>query len=86
MKEITIDNWIIGGSVFLLVFTVGCYFWFQHEFAIFDDDNTYFETPSTQTPEIEQEELPELQPTPKIQPDESDNNSSSITIITKNVS
>ena len=86
MKEITIDNWIIGGSVFLLLFTVGCYFWFQHELAILDDDNTYMETPSTQTSEIEQEELPELQPTQTIQPDESDNDSSSTTVITKNVS
>ncbi|RKU27075.1 hypothetical protein C6497_12315 [Candidatus Poribacteria bacterium] len=87
MKEITIDNWIIGGSVILLVFTVGCYFWFQHELAILDDYNTYIETPSTQTSEIEQEDSPELlQPTQTIQPDESDNDSSSITVVTKNVS
>ncbi len=86
MKEITIDNWIIGGSIFLLVFTVGCYFWFQHELALLDYDETYIETPSTQTSEIEQEELPKLQPTQTIQPDESDNNSSSISITTKNVS
>ena len=86
MKEITIDNWIIGGTIFLLVFTVGCYFWFQHELAILNDDQTYIETSSTQTSEIEQDELPKLQPIQTTQPDESDNNSSSITIITKNVS
>lgn len=86
MKEITIENWIIGGSIFLLVFTIGCYFWFQHELAILNDDNTYMETPNTQTSEIEEEESPVLQPTQTTQPDESDNDSSSITVITKNVS
>lgn len=92
MKEITIDNWIIGGTIFLLVFTVGCYFWFQHELAILNADQTYIETTNTQTSEIEQDELPKLQPIQTTQPDESDknsssdNDSSSITIITKNVS
>ena len=86
MKEITIDNWIIGGTIFLLVFTVGCYFWFQHELAILNTDQTYIETSNTQTSEIEQDELPKLQPIQTTQPDESDNNSSSITIITKNIS
>lgn len=87
MKEKTIDNWIIGGSILLLVFTVGCYFYFQHELGLLDDDvETNIETPSTETSEIEKEELPKLQPIQTIQPDESNNNSSNMSINSKNIS
>ena len=33
IKEFSIDNWIIGGTVFILIFTLGCYLWFQNEIA-----------------------------------------------------
>ena len=41
LKENTLDNWILGGTVFLMIFAFGCYLWFQNEMAYLqpeDDD------------------------------------------------
>ena len=33
LKELSIDNWILAGTGFLIVFTVGCFFWYQNLMA-----------------------------------------------------
>ena len=86
MKEFSIDNWIIGGTIFLIVFTLGCYFYFQHELSVLDNDNTNIETQETQKSEREKLESPLQFPVKTIQSDESDNNSSDITVINRNIS
>ena len=37
-KEFSIDNWIIGGTIFILIFTLGCYLWFQNEMTPIQQD------------------------------------------------
>ena len=30
LKELSIDNWILAGTGFLIIFAVGCFFWYQN--------------------------------------------------------
>ena len=43
LKDLSIDNWILAGTGFLIVFTVGCFFWYQNLMAqlqpVNDDSN-----------------------------------------------
>ncbi len=39
-KEFSVENWIIGGTCFLIVFTLGCYFWFHSVMASIDEQYT----------------------------------------------
>ncbi|MCG9128928.1 hypothetical protein JT359_15165 [Candidatus Poribacteria bacterium] len=86
MKEFSIDNWIIGGTIFLIVLTLGCYFYFQHELSVLDNDYTNIETPETENPERGQVESSEQVPGKTIQSDETDNDSSNISVINRNIS
>lgn len=76
MKEITIDNWVLGGTVFLLIFTLGCYLWFQNQMAFLDSNNE--EKPESQNAsKVSQTETPNIQLINTTQPDESESDSSS---------
>lgn len=33
LRDIIINKWMIGGVAFLIVFGIGCYFWYQYELA-----------------------------------------------------
>ncbi len=33
LKNFSIENWILGGTSFILIFTLGCYLWFQNEIS-----------------------------------------------------
>lgn len=33
-KDVSIENWILGGTVFILIFTIGCFVWFQYKMSI----------------------------------------------------
>ncbi len=33
LNEFSIDNWILAGAGFLIVFAVGCFFWYQNLMA-----------------------------------------------------
>ncbi len=33
IKEFSVENWILGGTCFILIFTLGCFLWFQHQMA-----------------------------------------------------
>ncbi len=75
-KEISIDNWILGGTVFLLIFTLGCFLWFQNEMEYLQPHNTdtelerqHLEKPS----DIRQIETPQIE-----LPDASEKNSSDV--------
>lgn len=36
-KEFTIENWILGGTSFILIFTLGCYMWYQTQMSSIDN-------------------------------------------------
>ena len=78
-NEISIDNWILGGTVFLLIFTLGCYLWFQNEMAYLQpqDTDTNVEIQRLEKPsEIKQVETPQIEFTDTAQPEASEKNSS----------
>lgn len=29
LKDFSIENWILGGTAFIMIFTIGCFVWFQ---------------------------------------------------------
>ena len=33
LKNLSIENWILAGTSFILIFTLGCYLWFQNEIS-----------------------------------------------------
>ena len=33
LKELSIDNWILAGTGFLIIFTIGCFIWYQNFMA-----------------------------------------------------
>ncbi len=35
-KDVSIENWILGGTVFILIFTIGCFVWFQYRMSIIE--------------------------------------------------
>ena len=78
-KEISIDNWILGGTVFLLIFTLGCYLWFQNEMAYLQpqDADTDVEIQRLEKPsEIKQVETPQIELTDTVEQGRSEKNSS----------
>ncbi|MDE0085385.1 MAG: hypothetical protein OXU23_06710 [Candidatus Poribacteria bacterium] len=76
-EEISIDNWILGGTIFLLIFTLGCYLWFQNEMAYLQPQDTEVERQYLEkSSEIKQIETPQIESTDTVQPDASEKNSS----------
>ena len=76
-KENSVDNWILGGVVFLLIFTLGCYLWFQNEMAYLQPQDTEVEIQHIgKSSEIKQVEKPQIELTDTVQPDASEKNSS----------
>ncbi len=76
-KDISIDNWILGGTAFLLIFTLGCYLWFQNEMAYLQPQNTDVEIQHLEkSSKIKQIETPQIESTDAVQPDASEKNSS----------
>ena len=70
LKEFSIENWILSGTGFLLIFTLGCYLWFNNEMASIEQNYTDHkvgiqhtekstETGHVKTPHIEQIDLEE---------------------------
>ena len=60
-KEFTIENWILGGTSFILIFTLGCYLWFQSEMSSIDNyfnDHTVETQQSDETSETDKLETP----------------------------
>lgn len=85
-KEFSIDNWILGGSVFILIFALGCYFWFQNEMASIQQDvNPYVKTQLLE----KSSETRGIEPTDIVQPDtykENSSDSEDTSVVTPNVS
>lgn len=78
LKEYSIENWILGGTCFILIFTLGCYLWFQNQMAYLQRVDTdprveiqHMEKPS----EAKQIETPQIDLTDTEQPDASEKNS-----------
>ncbi|MCE2402090.1 hypothetical protein J4G08_14545 [Candidatus Poribacteria bacterium] len=38
LRDVFTSKWVIGGFGFLIVFGIGCYFWYQHELAPYRQD------------------------------------------------
>ena len=78
LKEFSIENWILGGTCFILIFTLGCFLWFQNQMAYLQPvdidpgvEIQHMEKPS----EAEQIETPQIDLTDTEQPDAPDKNS-----------
>lgn len=41
-KDVSIENWLVRGTVFILIFTIGCFVWFQYQMSMVERyDSTY---------------------------------------------
>ncbi|MDE0484657.1 MAG: hypothetical protein OXI67_18930 [Candidatus Poribacteria bacterium] len=72
-EEISIDNCILGGTIFLLIFTLGCYLWFQNEMAYLQpqDTDTELEIQHLERPlDNKQVETSQIELTDTVQPEE----------------
>lgn len=60
LKDLSIENWIVGGSVFIMIFTIGCFVWFQFMMSTVEiyDSNQRVETQvMDETSETDNEEI-----------------------------
>lgn len=60
LKDLSIENWIVGGSAFILIFTIGCFVWFQFKMSTVEiyDSNQKVETQHIdETSDTENEEI-----------------------------
>ncbi len=60
LKDFSIENWILGGTAFIIVFTIGCFVWFQVQMSTIEiyDNNQKVETEhNDQTSDIEHNEI-----------------------------
>ena len=78
LKEYSIENWILGGTCFILIFTLGCFLWYQNQMAYLEsvDTDTGAEIQHLKKPsDPEQVETPQIELTDTEQPDASEKNS-----------
>lgn len=60
LKDLSIDNWILAGTGFLVIFAVGCFIWYQNVMAQLEPKNydythdTEQVEKSNQNPKIEE--------------------------------
>ena len=59
IKEFSVENWIIGGTCFLIIFTLGCYLWFHNVMASIE--NQYTETNTEVKPLDKTSEMPQIE-------------------------
>lgn len=78
LKEFSIENWILGGTCFILIFTLGCFLWFQNQMAYLQpvDADPGVEMQRMEKPSgAAQVETPQIDLTDTEQPDTPDKNS-----------
>lgn len=79
LKEFSIENWILGGTCFVLIFTLGCYLWFQNQMAYLqplDTDHGVEVKHLEKSSKTGQIETPQIELTDTEQPEASKKNSS----------
>ena len=60
LRNLSIENWIVGGSIFIMIFTIGCFVWFQFMMSTVEiyDNNQKVETQyMEETSETDNEEM-----------------------------
>ena len=53
-KDVSIDNWLIRGTVFILIFTIGCFVWFQYQMSISDQYDSNYKVKTLHIDELSQ--------------------------------
>ncbi len=79
IKEFSVDNWILGGTCFILIFTLGCFLWFQNQMAYLqpvDTDQGVQIQHLEKSSETEQVKMPHIELSDTAQPETSQKNSS----------
>ena len=51
-KDVSIENWLIKGTVFILIFTFGCFVWFQYKMSITEQNTDRFHSRKIESQEI----------------------------------
>lgn len=83
IKELSIDNWILAGTGFLIIFAVGCFFWYQNVMAELQPQNNDHSHDAQQLEKSP--EAPKIEVSDTIQQDDNDSHSYNIDV-TSNVS
>lgn len=53
-KDVSIENWLIRGTVFILIFTIGCFVWFQYQMSITDQYYSNYKVKAKHIDELSQ--------------------------------
>lgn len=60
LKDFSIENWILGGTAFIVIFTIGCFVWFQFQMSTIEtyDNPQKVETQhNEETSDIDHDEI-----------------------------
>ena len=60
LKDFSIENWIVGGTAFILIFTIGCFVWFQFQMStieIYDSNQEEVTQPIDETSDTDHLEI-----------------------------
>lgn len=60
LKDFSIENWILGGTAFIMIFTISCFVWFQFQMStieIYDSKNDADTQQIDETSEIQNSEI-----------------------------
>ena len=77
-KDVSIENWILGGTVFILIFTIGCFVWFQYQVAITDQYYSNYKVKTKHIDELsqtEQKRIKDIEINDDVEQDTAGNNS-----------
>lgn len=79
LKDFSIENWILGGTAFIMIFTIGCFVWFQFKMSteeIYDNHHEVEKQHIDETSDTEHNEIQHIEIHDTDAPDTTGENSS----------
>ena len=77
-KDVSIENWLIRGTVFILIFTIGCFVWFQYQMSITDQYYSNYKVKAKHIDELSQtgqKQIKDIEINDDVEQDTAGNNS-----------
>ncbi len=77
-KDVSIENWLIKGTVFILIFTIGCFVWFQYQMSITDQYDSNYKVKTKHIDELSQtgqKQIKDIEINDDVEQDTTENNS-----------
>ena len=77
-KDVSIENWLIRGTVFILIFTIGCFVWFQYQMSIANQYDSNYKVKTKHIDELSQtgqKQIKDIEVNDDVEQDTTENNS-----------